>query len=134
MNWTTVVSQKLLKGKNAVVTGASRGVGKGIALVLGEAGATVFITGRSKKNSATSDNMPGSTLRPAHKNKLFREFSKAHRRRRFVSDIDDTADEITERGGLGIPIYCDHSDESSVKEAFKNISGLPKISSFKSEL
>eukprot|EP01122_Echinamoeba_exundans_P016517 TRINITY_DN8397_c0_g1_i1.p1 TRINITY_DN8397_c0_g1~~TRINITY_DN8397_c0_g1_i1.p1 ORF type:complete len:295 (-),score=60.53 TRINITY_DN8397_c0_g1_i1:256-1140(-) len=101
MNWTIVASQKLLKGKNAVVTGASRGVGKGIALVLGEAGATVFIPGRSKKNSTTSDNMPGN--------------------------IDDTAEEITKRGGLGIPIYCDHSDEGSVRDAFKKISGEVRL-------
>jgi NAD(P)-dependent dehydrogenase (short-subunit alcohol dehydrogenase family) len=41
------MSERLLEGKVALVTGASRGRGKGIALVLGEHGATVYVTGRS---------------------------------------------------------------------------------------
>lgn len=51
---------KPLKDKVAVVTGASRGIGRGIAVVLGEHGATVYVTGRSRRGSATPDNMPGT--------------------------------------------------------------------------
>ena len=49
-----------LKGKVALVTGASRGVGKGIALGLGEAGATVYITGRTVEEGQAVGGMPGS--------------------------------------------------------------------------
>jgi len=48
---------KNLKGKIALVTGASRGVGRGIAIGLGEAGATVYVTGRSKK---VNKDLPGT--------------------------------------------------------------------------
>ncbi len=48
----------LLRGRVAVVTGASRGVGKGIALALGEAGATVYVTGRSEAGG-TTEGLPG---------------------------------------------------------------------------
>jgi NAD(P)-dependent dehydrogenase (short-subunit alcohol dehydrogenase family) len=51
---------KSLKGKIAVVTGASRGAGRGIALALGEAGATVYVTGRSVRGEASTENLPGT--------------------------------------------------------------------------
>jgi len=59
------------------VTGASRGGGKGIALVLGEEGATVYVTGRSVRGEPTTLGRPGT--------------------------IEDTAEELTARGGTGIP-------------------------------
>ena len=49
-----------LEGKVAVVTGASRGVGKGIALGLGEAGATVYITGRTVEEGKAAVHLPGT--------------------------------------------------------------------------
>src|SRR5262245_30028970 len=67
-----------LRGKVAVVTGASRGGGRAIALALGEAGATVYVTGRSVRGGTTTENLPET--------------------------IDDTADEVTARGGVGIPV------------------------------
>ncbi|WP_338895273.1 SDR family NAD(P)-dependent oxidoreductase [Streptomyces sp. TG1A-60] len=71
-----------LGGKVAVVTGASRGVGRGIALALGAAGATVYVTGRSTRDGASTEGLPGT--------------------------VDSTAEEVTERGGKGIAVRCDH--------------------------
>jgi NAD(P)-dependent dehydrogenase (short-subunit alcohol dehydrogenase family) len=79
----------------ALVTGASRGAGRGIALELGAAGATVYVTGRSGRGSATTDNVPGT--------------------------IDDSAREVTERGGRGIAVRCDHTNDSDVEALFARI-------------
>jgi NAD(P)-dependent dehydrogenase (short-subunit alcohol dehydrogenase family) len=84
-----------LQGKVALVTGASRGGGKGIALVLGEEGATVYVTGRSVRGEPTTLDRPGT--------------------------IDDTADEIAARGGVGIPVRCDHADDAQVESLFERI-------------
>ncbi|MGW2473254.1 SDR family NAD(P)-dependent oxidoreductase [Streptomyces sp. NPDC001665] len=73
-----------LGGKVAVVTGASRGVGRGIALALGAAGATVYVTGRSTREGTRTEGLPGT--------------------------VDDTADAVTARGGKGIAVRCDHGD------------------------
>jgi NAD(P)-dependent dehydrogenase (short-subunit alcohol dehydrogenase family) len=78
-----------LRGKVSIVTGSSRGVGKGIAQVLGEAGATVYVTGRSVRGKQTTQGLPGT--------------------------IQDTAEEVTARGGKGIPVRCDHSKDSDTK-------------------
>src|SRR2546422_3870251 len=84
--------KKRLAGRVVVVTGASRGAGRGIACVLGEEGATVYATGRSVRGSPTTDNMPGT--------------------------VEDTADEVTRRGGAGIPVLCDHTVDEQVEALF----------------
>jgi NAD(P)-dependent dehydrogenase (short-subunit alcohol dehydrogenase family) len=84
----------MLKGRVAVVTGASRGAGRGIALALGEAGATVYVTGRSSRGHAT-ENLPGS--------------------------IDETAEAVTARGGRGIPVRCDHTVDEEVQALFGQV-------------
>jgi NAD(P)-dependent dehydrogenase (short-subunit alcohol dehydrogenase family) len=84
-----------LKGRIALVTGASRGGGKGIALVLGEEGATVYVTGRSVRGKPTTLGRPGT--------------------------IDDTAEEVTARGGVGIAVRCDHADDAQVEALFDRI-------------
>ena len=82
----------------AVVTGASRGAGKGIALALGEAGATVYVTGRSTKQA---ENVGHGAALPG--------------------TIYQTAEEITKAGGVGIPVACDHSHDEEVKALFDRI-------------
>lgn len=82
-----------MQGKVCVVTGASRGVGKGIALALGALGATVYVTGRSRQES---DSSLGGT-------------------------VAATAAEISARGGQGVAVYCDHADDASVQALFERI-------------
>jgi dehydrogenase/reductase SDR family protein 1 len=79
-----------LHGTVSVVTGASRGIGRGIAIGLGEAGATVYITGRS--TTAAPGNLPGT--------------------------VDEAAAEVTSAGGRGIAVRCDHRDDVQVAAVF----------------
>jgi len=81
----------------ALVTGASRGAGRGIALELGSAGATVYVTGRSAAGGPTTDGVPGT--------------------------IDETASEVTSRGGRGIAVRCDHTVDADVESLFARIRG-----------
>jgi NAD(P)-dependent dehydrogenase (short-subunit alcohol dehydrogenase family) len=86
---------KSLQGKVALVTGASRGVGKGVALGLGEAGATVYVTGRTTEEGRAAVPLPGT--------------------------IHQTAAEVTALGGRGIAVRCDHTDDDQVKRVFECI-------------
>jgi len=79
----------------ALVTGASRGAGRAIARELGAARATVYVTGRSIRGGPTTDNVPGT--------------------------IDDTAAEVSERGGTGIAVRCDHTSDADVDAVFARI-------------
>ena len=84
-----------LVGQVAVVTGATRGAGLGIARVLGEEGATVYVTGRSVRGAPAVAEYPGS--------------------------VEDAADDVDARGGHGIPVRCDHTDEESVQSLFSRV-------------
>lgn len=84
-----------LSGQVALVTGASRGVGKGIALGLGEAGATVYVTGRTEQAGQAAVALPGT--------------------------IHETAAEVTRLGGRGVAVRCDHTDDEQVCALFDRI-------------
>jgi NAD(P)-dependent dehydrogenase (short-subunit alcohol dehydrogenase family) len=84
-----------LQGKVGIVAGASRGAGRGIARMLGEAGATVYCTGR------TSRATPGPTGRP--------------------ETVEETAELVKAAGGVGIPVRVDHADEAAVAALFRRV-------------
>ncbi|MEW6497630.1 MAG: SDR family NAD(P)-dependent oxidoreductase, partial [Cyanobacteriota bacterium] len=86
---------KHLEGKVTLVTGATRGLGKGIAIGLGEAGATVYITGRSFESSNSENGISGSLV--------------------------ETQLAVEEAGGVCIPIQVDHSDDEQVRLLFDRI-------------
>ncbi|WP_181347414.1 SDR family NAD(P)-dependent oxidoreductase [Thalassobacillus sp. CUG 92003] len=85
---------KALHGKIALVTGGSRGAGRGIAIELGKAGATVYVTGRSMKGDSTND-WPGT--------------------------IDDTVAEIEVHGGKGVAVRCDHTNDLETETVINQI-------------
>jgi NAD(P)-dependent dehydrogenase (short-subunit alcohol dehydrogenase family) len=95
-----------LKGKIAVVAGATRGAGRGIACMLGEAGATVYCTGRTTRAVAASRSTAGGS-----------PFELEHRR----ETIDDTAEMVTSYGGQGIAVQVDHSDAQQVERFFERV-------------
>jgi NAD(P)-dependent dehydrogenase (short-subunit alcohol dehydrogenase family) len=95
-----------LAGKIAVVTGASRGAGRGIAVELGAAGATVYVTGRSTRDSPATSY--AGLLAQAGRTDL-------------PGNIDQTAEEVTSAGGRGIPVRCDHTDEAQVRELIARV-------------
>lgn len=86
---------KPLHGKIALVTGASRGIGKGIALGLGEAGATVYVTGRTVEEGKAAVKLTGN--------------------------IHQTAQEVAALGGECIAVPCDHTNDEAVKALFERI-------------
>jgi NAD(P)-dependent dehydrogenase (short-subunit alcohol dehydrogenase family) len=89
-------STKTLKDRVAVVAGASRGCGRGLALALADEGATVYVTARSVRGGDPPvDGAPGT--------------------------IDDTAEEVTRRGGLGIPVRVDYTAADQVEALFKRV-------------
>lgn len=88
---------KTLEGKIAVVAGATRGAGRGIATALGEAGAVVYCTGRSVRGHSAMKNRPES--------------------------IEETAEIVTARGGRGIALQVDHTQPEQVAALFERIRG-----------
>jgi len=82
-----------LAGKVAIVTGASRGVGKGIALALGQEGATVYVTGRTVTEGSYP--LPGT--------------------------VGESAVEVTRRGGKGIAVQVDHANDDQVTALFERV-------------
>ncbi len=90
---------KPLEGKIAVVAGATRGAGRGIARMLGEAGATVYCTGRSVRGEPPKEGI--------------------HAGRKET--IEETAEMVSAHGGVGIAVRVDHTDESQVEKLFARV-------------
>ena len=88
-------SKKSLKGKIALVAGATRGAGRGIAIALGEAGATVYCTGRSSRGRRATPGRPET--------------------------IEETAEMVTAAGGCGIAVRVDHTKSADVKKLVASI-------------
>src|ERR1041385_3241746 len=86
---------KPLEGKVALVAGATRGAGRGIACMLGEAGATVYCTGRSIRGKPATANRPETN--------------------------EETAEMGTARGGIGIAARVDHTVPSEVQSLFNKV-------------
>ncbi|MQR94364.1 SDR family oxidoreductase [Fictibacillus phosphorivorans] len=86
---------KPLEGKIALVAGGTRGAGRGIAMELGAAGATVYITGRTTRNSVSEYNRPET--------------------------IEETAELVNELGGIGIPVQVDHLVAEQVQALVERI-------------
>ncbi|HEX2907719.1 MAG TPA: SDR family oxidoreductase [Phototrophicaceae bacterium] len=84
-----------LRGKVAVVAGATRGSGRGIAVELGAAGATVYCTGRSVRG----------------------QLSDMGR----IETIEETAELVSAGGGVGIPVRVDHTREAEVQALFERV-------------
>ncbi|HYF65576.1 MAG TPA: SDR family oxidoreductase, partial [Herpetosiphonaceae bacterium] len=95
-----------LHGKIALVAGATRGSGRGIACMLGEAGATVYCSGRS-----TRTNRPAAPVDPNA------AFALAGR----PETVEETADLVTARGGVGIAAVTDHSQPGQVRALVERI-------------
>jgi NAD(P)-dependent dehydrogenase (short-subunit alcohol dehydrogenase family) len=95
-----------ITNKIALVAGATRGAGRGIALALAEAGATVYCTGRSKRGKKVNTRRSGWSV-----------FASEGR----PETIDETAEMVTARGGKGIAVQVDHTDERQVKKLVARI-------------
>lgn len=96
-----------LQGRVALVAGATRGVGRGAALALGEAGAIVYCTGRSMK---------ANRLR---RRRFKRDSPFDHARR--PETVEETAEMVTARGGQGISAVLDHTDTKKVQKLIARI-------------
>jgi NAD(P)-dependent dehydrogenase (short-subunit alcohol dehydrogenase family) len=90
---------KSLEGKVAVVAGATRGAGRGIACMLGEAGATVYCSGRNSRSRPNTEGVFAG--RP--------------------ETIEETAEMVSARGGVGLAARTDHSDEGQVEALFRRV-------------
>jgi len=87
-----------LKGHIAIVTGASRGIGKGIAIGLGEQGATVYITGRG--GDSTGRGLNG---------------------KKGAGSLEATCDDVRAAGGVCMAVPCDSGDDAAVEALFKRV-------------
>lgn len=102
----TATPASALDGRIALVTGASRGAGRGIAIELGAAGATVYVTARSTRAA------------PAE---AYREILSLSDLTTPPGTVEDTAEAVTAAGGRGIAVACDHADADAVSALVRRI-------------
>lgn len=100
------MAEDKLQGTIAVVAGASRGAGRGIAIELGAVGATVYVTGRTTRE---------------HQPDTYASMKQAIGRAEMPGTIEDTADEVSRASGRGIPVRCDHTREDEVAALFARV-------------
>ena len=98
--------ERKLEGCVAVVTGASRGAGRGVAQELGAAGATVYVTGRSTREAPAQG---------------YEQIMGLSGLAAMPGSIDATAEEVTRLGGRGIAVRCDHTREDEVAALFARV-------------
>ena len=96
-------AKKRLRGKIALVAGATRGAGRGIAIALGEAGATVYCTGRSSRKGS-GKHTPGKPPTPGR-----------------PETIEETAELVSAAGGRGIAVRVDHTEPAEVRKLVAQI-------------
>src|ERR1700751_996111 len=111
---------KSLKGRVALVAGATRGVGRGIAMALGEAGATVYCTGRSSRSARSASAAPGRGV-AKRGGKERQELWPAEYYAERPETIEETAELVTARGGYGIAVVVDHLDINGVEKVIARI-------------
>jgi NAD(P)-dependent dehydrogenase (short-subunit alcohol dehydrogenase family) len=109
-----------LEGRVALVAGATRGVGRGIAMALGEAGAIVYCTGRSSRSLRSADaarSRGGAERGGKERQKLW----PANYYARRPETIEETAELVTARGGKGIAVVVDHLEPAQVEKLIARI-------------
>jgi NAD(P)-dependent dehydrogenase (short-subunit alcohol dehydrogenase family) len=84
-----------VRSLDELVAGATRGAGRGIAVALGEAGATVYCTGRTTREQRSESNRPET--------------------------IEETAEQVTAPGGTGIAVQVDHPQSEQVDDLVRRI-------------
>jgi NAD(P)-dependent dehydrogenase (short-subunit alcohol dehydrogenase family) len=104
------ISGKRLQGKVALVAGATRGAGRGIAIALGEVGATVYCTGRSSRELSPQTHSKRRPSKPGQS-----------------ETIEETAEMVTAAGGQGIAIRVDHTEPAEVRMLVAAIKRKHKI-------
>lgn len=97
MEPSTIAHRYPQSEKVALVTGASRGIGRGIAVALGTAGWTVWVTGRSTRTHTTSH---------------------------LLGTVEDTAEAVTSAGGHGVAAPCDHRDDDQIRDLVRRMRAL----------
>ncbi|HEY5927563.1 MAG TPA: SDR family oxidoreductase [Kofleriaceae bacterium] len=95
-----------LRDRVVIVTGASRGGGRGIAVELGAEGATVYVTGRTSRTAPPPD---------------YSTFLAQGHLTAMPGTIEDVAEEVTAAGGRGIAARCDHSDPAQVRDLIARV-------------